>query len=349
MSLLVYGAYGYTGVLIANRAVERGLRPVVAGRDGNKLAPLASGLGLPPRAFSLDDEAALDRGLDGIRVVLHAAGPFSRTSKPMVDACLRRGLHYLDITGEAAVLEAIAARDREARNAGVVLLPGAGFDVVPSDCLAAHLKRRLPEATRLRLAIQAFGRASRGTTRTMAENLHRGGLVRRAGRLTSVPSAWKTRAIDFGNGPVTSVTIPWGDVATAWHSTGIPDIEVYMAAPLGMRLAMRAARFLGPILGSGPVQRFLGKRIDAGPAGPTAEERARGAMFLWGEVEDEAGRRAAARMRTPEGYTLTAGTAVAIAEEVLAGRFSAGFRTPSLAYGPDFVLGIPGVTREDVS
>lgn len=348
MSLLVYGAYGYTGALIAKRAVERGLRPYIAGRDPKRLAPLASGLGLAPRAFPLDDPEALDRGLDGIRVVIHAAGPFSRTSRPMVDACLRRGVHYLDITGEAAVIEEIARRDPEARDAGIMLLPAAGFDVVPTDCLAAHLKRRLPGAKRLALAFQTLARPSRGTATTMVENLHGGGLARREGRLVGVPAAWKTRAIDFGDGPVKSVTIPWGDVATAWYSTGIPDVEVYIAAPLAVRVGLRATRALGPILRSAPVQRWLKGRIAAGSAGPTGKERASGVCRLWGEVEDAGGRRRVARLRTPDGYTLTAHTAVAIAEEILAGRFTTGFRTPSLAYGPDFVLRIAGVSREDV-
>src|SRR6187402_1304471 len=111
----------------------------------------------------------------------------------MVDACLAERVPYLDITGEIAVFEAAAARDAEAKAAGVVLLPGAGFDVVPSDCLAAHLKRRLPSATSLALAFQVLGGVSRGTATTAVENLARGGMVRRAGKLVAVPAAYKTR------------------------------------------------------------------------------------------------------------------------------------------------------------
>ena len=199
--------------------------------------------------------------------VLHCAGPFAHTSRPMADACLRVGTHYLDITGEAAVFEALAARSAEARAAGVMLLPGTGFDVVPSDCLAAHLKRRLPSATRLALGFQSLGRLSRGTATTMAENVHRGGLVREGGVLRRVPTAWKVRAIDFGCGPVKAITIPWGDVSTAYHSTGIPNIEVYMAAPLGRRLAARASRYLGWLLGSRAVQAIPQAADSRRPAG----------------------------------------------------------------------------------
>ena len=344
---LVYGANGYTGALIARMAAARGRKPVLAGRSAAGVESLARELGLESRVFPLDDPRKADAGLDGMAVALHCAGPFSRTSRPMADACLRRKVQYLDITGEATVFESLAARDQEARAAGVMLLPGCGFDVVPSDCLAAHLKRRLPGAIRLALGFQAMGRVSRGTATTMVENLHRGGLVRRGGVLTPVPAAWKTRTIDFGRGPVPAMTIPWGDVATAFHSTGIPDIEVYMAAPTGVRVGARLLRYLRPLLAAAPVQRFLKSRIRAGAPGPTDAQRARGKSLLWGEAEDASGRRVVSRMQTPEGYTLTALTSLLIVENALGGRAPAGFQTPSKAYGPDLVLGIEGVVRTD--
>jgi short subunit dehydrogenase-like uncharacterized protein len=265
----------------------------------------------------------------------------------MADACLRAGAHYLDVTGEISVFEMLAARDAEARAAGVMLLPGVGFDVVPSDCLANHLKRRLPTATHLALGFQASGGLSRGTATTMAENFHRGGAVRRGGVLTPVPAAWRTRTIDFGRGPVKAMTIPWGDVSTAWHSTGIPNIEVYMAGPAAQRVAARLSRYFGWLLGSGPVQRWLKRRIQARRPGPTDEQRARGRSLLWGEVSDDRGGRAVARLSGPEGYTLTALTSLAVVERVLAGEAPAGFQTPARAYGADFVLQIPGVERRD--
>jgi short subunit dehydrogenase-like uncharacterized protein len=229
-----------------------------------------------------------------------------------------------------------------------MLLPGCGFDVVPTDCLAAHLARRLPGARRLALGFRASGRLSRGTATTAIEGLGREGLVRRGGALTPVPVAFRTRAIDFGDGPRPAVTIPWGDVSTAWHSTGIPDIEVYMAAPLRLRALLRASRFLGPLLGSEAVRRFLTARVRAGAPGPSEEERRRGSAFAWGEAEDDAGRRVASRLAMPEGYTLTAHAALAVVERVLAGEAPPGFQTPSRAYGPDFVLGLEGVSRTDL-
>jgi short subunit dehydrogenase-like uncharacterized protein len=344
---LLYGANGYTGELIARLAVAHGHHPMLAGRRADAVCALSDELGLPRRLFNLEEPSRIDESLAGMSLVLHCAGPFSRTSRPVVDACLRTGTHYLDVTGEVAVFEAQAARGDEAREAGVMLLPGCGFDVVPGDCLALHLQARLPTARRLALGFEARGRPSRGTALTVLESLHRGGLVRRGGVLTPVPSAWKTRTIDFGNGPARAITIPWGDVSMAWHSTGIPDIEVYMAAHPGLRLFSRLSRWIGPVLGSRPVQSLLRQQVGAGPRGPSEEDRRRGRAYVWGEVEDEEGRRRVSRLVTPEPYMLTARAALAAVEGVLEGAARAGFQTPSRAFGADFVLRIEGVTRHD--
>jgi short subunit dehydrogenase-like uncharacterized protein len=347
-ALLVYGATGYTGELVARRAAERGLRPILAGRAASSLERLADQLGLPHRVFPLDEADAVDAGLDGVGAVLHCAGPFSRTSSPMASGCLRRGVHYLDITGEGAVFEALARRDAEAVAAGVTLLPGVGVDVVPSDGLAAHLARRLPGASRLTLALDAIGQPSRGTALTALEGIHLGGMVRRGGQLTRVPAGWRTRDFDFGRGPVRCVTVPWGDVWTAWHTTGIPDIEVYMTAPPALRALLAASRHIGPLLGSGPVQRGLAALVRSRLTGPDAAARARGRALFHGEVEHADGRRAAARLVAPEGYAFTALAAVECAERVLAGQARPGFLTPSLAFGPDLALAIEGVERTDL-
>jgi short subunit dehydrogenase-like uncharacterized protein len=344
---LIYGANGYTGTLIARMAVARGLRPILAGRNAASLAVLATHLGLESRVFGLEDPSAVQAGLAGVQVVLHCAGPFAHTARPMADACLRTGVHYLDVTGEIPVFEMMAARDAEARAAGVMLLPGVGFDVVPSDCLAVHLRRRLPSATHLALGFQGMGRISRGTATTMVENIPRGGVIRRDGVLKKVPAAWRTRTINFGRGRVRAITIPWGDVSTAWYSTGIPNIEVYLAAGTGQRCMAWASRSLGWLLGTKFMQRRLKKRVQEGPPGPTDEERARGMSLLWGEARDDVGGRAVSWLRGPEGYTLTALTALAVVEKVLAGQVAAGFQTPGKAYGPDFVLEVPGVVRVD--
>jgi short subunit dehydrogenase-like uncharacterized protein len=349
-NFLIYGSYGYSGDLIAREAVARGLRPILAGRDPQRLAQQAGELGLQHVAFSLDDDDTMDLALQQVKVVLHCAGPFSRTARPMVDGCLRNGVHYLDITGEIAVFEALARRSAEAAAAGVMVLPGAGFDVVPSDCLAAHLKRRLPTADRLALGIRGLGSGiSRGTATTGVESIGMATWVRRDGQLVAVSPGSLTRDINYGRGMEACVAIGWGDVATAFYSTGIPNVEVYFAFPRTMRWGLRGTRLLRPVLKSGPVQAALKAAIQRQPPGPTAEQRARGRNLLWGEVRDPAGQRRVARLSTPEAYTLTVLSALAIVEKALAGQVTPGFQTPSQAYGPDLVMELPGVTREDIA
>ena len=346
---LIYGSYGYTGNLIAHLAVERGFHPVLAGRNRKKLEKQAAELGLRCLSFSLDDPTDIDRALAGFPVVLHCAGPFSHTYDAMASACLRTRTHYLDITGEIAVFEALAARHQDAFEAGVMLLPGIGFDVVATDCLAAHLKRRLPEASHLALAFRPVGsRFSRGTASSAVERAPKGGLIRHDGRLTPVPAASKTRPVDFGRGPVPAVMIPWGDVSTAYYSTGIPNIEVFIALPAIVRKLFPLTRYLGGLLSLSVIQKALKSLLVLVPPGPSAGQRARGFTLLWGEVRDAGGNRAVTLARTPESYAFTALAAMAAVEKILAGQAPPGFQTPSLAFGADFLLEIEGATRADI-
>ena len=343
---LIYGANGYTGELVTRYAVEFGLKPIIAGRNETAIKELAEKHGLEFRGFSLDDTAKLDAALNEVATVIHCAGPFSLTSRQMGEACLRTKTHYTDITGEIAVFEACALADEKAKEAGIMVMPGVGFDVVPSDCLAMHLKNRLPSATHLTLGWYGMGRMSHGTQATMTMNVGKGGAARRDGKIMSVPAAWRTREIDFGNGVVkTGVTIPWGDVSTAYHSTGIPNIEVYTVAPASAIKAMKLSRYLGWLMATNPVQKYLQSKIK--PGGPSDEERSKGKTLLWGQASDDHGNRVESRMQCPEGYTTTALAALNITEKILAGNFTAGFQTPAKAYGADLILELDAVERED--
>jgi short subunit dehydrogenase-like uncharacterized protein len=347
-SFLLYGAYGYTGRLVAAEAVARGHRPLLAGRDPQRLEALATELGLPYQAFSLEDSVALASALGEVPAVLCCAGPFIHTWRPVAEACLATGRHYLDITGEPEVFLCLAALDQRAERAGVILLPGVGFDVVPSDCLAAHLARRLPGATSLTLAFRSGPRPSRGTAATMIEHAHRGGLVRRGGELAREPVASRTLEVDFGQGPVSMVSIPWGDVVTAWYTTGIPDIEVYTAASAKRIRRVRLLRPLLPLLRIAAVKAMALYSLRARPEGPSEEELAHLRSDLWGEVRDAAGRSAASRLHGPQSHRWTAKSAVSAVERLLEGDVEPGFRTPASAFGPDFVLETGEVERHDL-
>jgi short subunit dehydrogenase-like uncharacterized protein len=231
----------------------------------------------------------------------------------------------------------------------VMLLPGAGYDVVPSDCLAAHLHQRLPSATRLRLAFRPSGGLSKGTALTSLEGATAGGLIRRGGAITKVPAGHQTITVDLGRGPTKAIAIPWGDVYTAHVTTGIPDVEVYMSARARTRVAIRAMGLFGPVLALPAVQKLLRKRLNAQPGGPSADTRRTKQMLLWGEASDgPGGRVAVSRMRTPNGYELTRLTAADLAGRALAGDVHPGYQTPAGAYGAEYILKFPGVTREDV-
>lgn len=344
MTWMIYGANGYTGEITAREAVARGEKPVLAGRSESAVEALAAELGLQYRIFSLDDAAALQAGLEGMRLVLHCAGPFSKTSAPMVQACIDRKVHYLDITGEIDVFSAVHKRDEEARRNDVVLLPGAGFDVVPTDCLAAALVEALPSATSLQLAFEAGGGLSPGTAKTSVERLAVGGCVRKDGKLKTVPLGWKTRTVPFSHGERAAVTIPWGDVYTAWVSTGIPDIEVYLSAPPSTAKRLKRLRMIQPLLGLKPVQSFLRNRIEKKVKGPSQELRDKTVMHLWGEVRSADGRSLSATMTTPNGYQMTVLASLGIVEFLLADTVEGGYYTPSLLMGSGYAASLPGVT-----
>jgi short subunit dehydrogenase-like uncharacterized protein len=337
---LIYGANGYTGRRIAQEAVARGLKPVLAGRNGREIANLAKQLGCPYRIFPLDDRRLVVEQLHGLRAVLHCAGPFSATAAPMMDACLEAHVNYLDITGEIAVIEAAAARQERAVQSGVSLLPAVGFDVVPSDCLAAMLAERLPGAHQLQLAFTADSPIGPGTARTVLEGLATGGRVRSDGRIVCVPIAWKTMTVPFHKGPRQAATVPWGDVAAAWYTTGIPNIEVYAAMSLQQITWMRWLRPLLPLLRVPGIRSLLGSAVRKSFAARMQSSEPDHASF-WGRVRDAQNRVLEATLETPEGYRLTVLTALAAVEKLLSNTVPRGFWTPARAFGSQFILSIP--------
>lgn len=341
-SFLLYGSYGFVGSLVAREAVARDAELVLAGRDTEKLADQARELDRPARQFDLSDPATIAKGLDDVDCVLNCAGPFSNTAGPLVEGCLRSGTDYVDITGEIPVIEGIEDRDEEAVDAGITLLPSAGFSSVPMDCLAAHLADRFPGATQLALGVESFRPPSVGTLVTVIEGIETGGAIRRDGRLEHVPTAWRTRRIDFGRGVRPAVTMPTGDVSTAHYTTGIPNVEVYVVMPPPGRFVLKLHRYVAPLLAATPVQETLKRVAGLVREGPSERARQRGSAYVWGEARagDE---RIVSRLQTPDPYVVTVDAAVTATERVLAGDADDGFQTPAGAFGPEFVFDLDDV------
>lgn len=344
MTWMIYGANGYTGKMAVERAIAYGQRPVLAGRSLAAIEPLAKQYGLPVRAFALDDPNVVKKNLEGMKVVLHCAGPFSATSAPMLEACLETGTHYLDITGEISVFAHCHAQHERAKKAGIVVLPGSGFDVVPTDCMAAMLKRDLPTATHLVLAFEAGGGPSPGTAKTSVEGLGAGGRARIDGIVTKVPLAWKVRTFERDGEQRMAMTIPWGDVYTAFVSTGIPNIETYMGVPPSSIKNVKRIRIFGPLLGLSFVQNFLKKQVGKKVRGPSEEKRKQSITTVWGEARDAAGKEIKKCMNTPNGYELTVTASLGIVKHLLETENQpGGYYTPSMLMGPEYVLGLPDV------
>lgn len=337
---MIYGANGYTGRVVAQTAKEQGENPILAGRSEAKIKPFAESLGLEWRAFGLEQTEKMNQALVDIDVLLHCAGPFSTTSEPMVDACIASHTHYLDITGEIAVLEAIKARSAEAKKARCSLIPAVGFDVVPTDCLANILHKALPDATHLEMAFCGEGATSPGTVKTMIEMLGDGGWVRRNGEITKVAAGYKQKNIRFSDKTRWCMTVPWGDISSAYTSTAIPNIEVYTWVP---KLAAGITRLSSPIMGImayKPLQDFLKRKVEGKILGPDEATRKAGCMRLWAKVSNEKGETREALLDVAEGYHFTVISSLAAVERLLAGDVAIGTLTPAQAFGEDFVLSL---------
>ena len=345
-SFLLYGANGYTGVLIAKYAAQYGLQPILAGRREEALKPLADELKLPYKVIDINNAAQLTAALQQVKVVVHAAGPFSETAKQMIEACLQTGVHYLDINGDISVFEMIKRFDKTAKEKNIMLLPGVGFDVVPTDCMALHLKNKLADATHLKLAFASIGGGvSHGTAMTIVNKLGEGGAVRENGKIVRKPLGKKGIWVDFGEKKLFVMSIPWGDVSTAHFTTGIPNIEAYTAIKPGVYRTMKLQPLFNWLLRMEWVKNIIRKKIKNRPAGPADEMRSKSKSLVWGEATNAKGETVHGSLSCADGYTLTALSSLIITKKVLEGNFKSGYQTPASCYGEDLVMEIPGTVR----
>lgn len=341
MSWMIYGVTGYTGKLILEEAVKRGEKPIIAGRNAETLKLLSSQFDVPYKMFSLENPKEVVAGIECVKAVLHCAGPFSQTSRPMLDACLQLGIHYLDITGEIDVFEAVFERKKEAQDKNCIVIPGVGFDVLPSDCLAALLKKKMPDATHLELAFHGWGKLSPGTSKTIIENLSRGSRIRKEGIIIDIPAFSLSSKAQFSDASLTVHVAAWGDVSTAYYSTAIPNITVYAEAPKPLVKLRKVLETLAPLTQIPIVQNALKKNIEKYVKGPTKEEQKKGKVHLWGRVRNAKGESKEATLDVCEAYHFTALTAVTSVQTILNLKLPGGCYTPSLAFGPEIIETFP--------
>ena len=391
-TFLIYGCNGYTGKLITEMAVKRGLKPILAGRSKDKVEELAKQYSLDHLVFDLEDEEKIEKALNGrVKAVLHCAGPFSRTAKKMVKACLKTSCHYVDITGEMIIFEALQSYDEAAKEKGIMILPGAGYDVVPSDCLALYLKNKMPSAKHLELAIMTRGGGiSHGTAKSIIENISKKSAIRLDGKILKVPHAYASRhdiSFPFRNvmsksqkrhdissddisKNYTGVTVPLGDLFSAYISTGIPNITTYFIVKPAMIKWMKLINYFGWLFANPLIHNFVKNRITKNQPGPTEEQRNTAQSYVWGEVSTVDSRQLTvdpstvvppygagnkeksepvrAVLKLPDAYTLTALTSLKIIEKILSGNFKPGYQTPATAYGEELIMEIEGVERMDL-
>jgi short subunit dehydrogenase-like uncharacterized protein len=343
MSFLIYGANGYTAKLIVELAIKQGLKPVIAGRSEHKIKPMAEEFGLEYLIFGLDNQPELVQYLEKFSLVLNCAGPFSRTAKQMVEACLIAKTHYLDITGEIFVFEMIKSYNQQALKSHILLMPGVGFDVVPTDCMAKYLYTQLPDATHLQLAFTTVGGSiSHGTVTTMLENMGNKGAVRENGNIVGKPIGQKGKEVDFGKIKRFTMTIPWGDISTAYHTTQIPTIEVYKSVPKSTYFAMKFQILFNPILKTHFFRRKMQDYVDKKITGPTESQNQNGQSLIWGKATNAQGKSVEARLETAEGYKLTAEASLLIIQKILTTKDVAGYQTPAGMFGYKLILEISG-------
>lgn len=346
--IMIYGATGFTGGLVMKAALELGAELVLAGRDPERLEAVARPLGLPFRAFALDSPAEIFDALADVGVVLNAAGPLVDTATPLIAGCLAARTHYLDVTGELSVFREAHRNDAAARERGIMIMPGAGFWIVASDCLAAHVADLLPGAKYLRLGCSASELFSRGSLRTVFREMRGRIVIRRAGRLSWVSIGRLERQFDYGDGERASTAVSLPDVFTAYFTTGIPNIETYLEAGFMARTAGLLAVGVTAAVNMTGMAPLLDSGFEAWSHRPSASERSSARQVLVIEAEDVWRQSRRVRMVTSDGYTFTAAAAAAVMKQVIGGNFAPGFATPGKLYGSELALSIPDTETEDL-
>jgi short subunit dehydrogenase-like uncharacterized protein len=328
--LMIYGATGYTGSLASEYAKSIGLEFIIAGRTTLKLQQLASSLNVLYRKLDvLDSPAHIDSSLKDIAVLLNCAGPFHRTARPLMEACIRNGVHYLDIAAELDSYEHAGELNKEAKNAKVMLMPGCGGSVAMLGCLAMHVVKRLNSPISIDIALHVAGPVSRGSAISAQE----GAIITKPrlvlGRKVEQEDSQGSKEFDFGDGrgyvECSPIVLP--DLITLWKATGISNIRTFV-------------HMFRAVFPSGDFAKFS--------TGPVAEERMANPYHAAVSIAAEDGTLRRAALHTVNGYSFTSIASIEAARQVMAGKFVLGFQTPVEVFGSEFVECVEGSIIEDL-
>ena len=352
MTIVLYGATGYTGRLVADELERRGLEYVVSGRDEEKLTRLAEGRGATMRATPLDDDRALRELLADASAVISCAGPFTLAGHALVRAAVDTGTHYVDSTGEQPFIKLVFdSHGAAAERAGVALVPALGFDYAPGDFiarLAARGHEPLEELV-MAYAVKGFG-LSRGTMRSGLEIVKGGDVVYEDGNWRPAPFGVFRASFDFPEpiGRQTMSRYPSGEVVTVPRHTRTKRVVSMVTTR-----TMAPHPALAPILPytlppfaltmRTPLRGVLGRAIGALPEGPSEAERRAAEFTIVAVARGENGSERRGVVRGSDVYGLTAVTLVHGAELMSAtGYDRAGALAPAAAYDPEAFLNYLG-------
>lgn len=341
---LLYGATGYTGRKIAELAVRRGHRPVLAGRNREKLEQLAHPLDLTVVSFGLEEADRLRSTVADHDLVVNAAAPYDRTAPAFLSAAIDGRTHYLDVAGEFDLLTESYARDTSARDAGIVAVPACAFQVVPSDAIVADLLARAPKGRFLELGVETNSPPSRGTLKASLDVIAEGGRIRRGGSIEQVRLGLKGPNVRFHPGERATIVAPLADLAAACRACSVPEISTYLALKPGAGPVRLFARPLGWILRSQLLRQSIRSLVDRLMSEKDETDAISGS--IWGRITEEDGTTHEAWTRTGPPYAYTAGAIVAAVEEISNGPSRFGVLTSSQAFGPRFSEKIEGIPVE---
>ncbi len=308
---MLYGAAGHSGSLIAQHACEAGHRPLLAGRSELTLKALARRLDLPYREVGLDDPIALRECLSDVDLVLNAAGPFLHTAAVLAEACLSSGSHYLDISNELQVFRTHYDLNHRAEQAAITLMPGVGFGVVATNCLARSVSDAVGGAETLEVVARvASAQPGPGVAATRSENIPFGGWIRRGGQLQPQELGLGITTLSFPDGDLPIMAVPTGDLEAAFQATSAANFVAYSA------LIEPPDQAESP---ESPLYRSFGWARAVGGDGASSE--------AW--------------LETGESYHYTSRIAVRAVEETL-DRALAGAFSPAAAFGSEFAFSVEG-------